>query len=59
MCKERDTITCPFHALEFDGQGKLYQEGKDVKPITKPLDLIIINDCIWIYARFEPRLPIL
>lgn len=59
VCQERNTITCPFHALEFDGKGKLYQEGKqDVQPITKPLELIIINDCIWTYTGFEPRLPI-
>lgn len=58
VCKERDTITCPFHALEFDPKGRLYQEGKDVQPITKPLELIIVNDCIWTYAGFESRLPI-
>lgn len=58
VCKERDTISCPFHALEFDGQGRLYQEGKDVQPITKPLELIIINDCIWTYGGMKPRLPI-
>lgn len=59
VCKERDTITCPFHALEFDGQGRLYQEDKkDNQPIAKPLELIISNDCIWTYAGFEPKLPI-
>ncbi|MEH2456508.1 Rieske (2Fe-2S) protein [Nostoc sp.] len=59
ICQERDTITCPFHALEFDGQGRLQEgEKKDTQPITKPLELIISNDCIWTYAGFEPRLPI-
>ncbi|MCG6137748.1 MAG: Rieske 2Fe-2S domain-containing protein [Nostoc sp. LLA-1] len=59
ICQEKDTITCPFHALEFDGKGKLYQEEKkDTQPITKPLELIISNDCIWTYGGFEPRLPI-
>lgn len=59
ICQERDTITCPFHALEFDGQGRLQQgDKKDTQPITKPLELIISNDCIWTYAGFEPRLPI-
>ncbi len=59
ICAERNTIACPFHALEFDGQGRLYQEGKqDVQPITKPLELIIDNDCIWTYAGMSPRLPI-
>ena len=52
VCQERNTITCPFHALEFDGQGRLYSEGKqDTQPI-------ISNDCIWTYAGFEPRLPV-
>ncbi|MEH2199627.1 Rieske (2Fe-2S) protein [Nostoc sp.] len=59
ICQERNTITCPFHALEFDGQGRLQQEEKkDNQPITKPLELIISNDCIWTYAGFEPKLPI-
>ncbi|MDZ8189889.1 MAG: Rieske 2Fe-2S domain-containing protein [Nostoc sp. ChiSLP02] len=59
ICQERDTITCPFHALEFDGQGRLYQDDKKgTQPITKPLELIISDDCIWTYGGFEPRLPI-
>jgi phenylpropionate dioxygenase-like ring-hydroxylating dioxygenase large terminal subunit len=58
ICQERNTITCPFHALEFDGQGR-YQDGKqDVKPVAKPLDIIIVGDCIWTYCGYEPRLPI-
>lgn len=59
ICQERDTITCPFHALEFDGHGRLCQrEKKDNQPITKPLEIIIANDSIWTYGGFEPRLPI-
>ena len=59
ICKERNTITCPFHALEFDRQGRLYQEGKhDVQPIVKPLELIVSDDCIWTYVGMTPRLPI-
>ncbi|BAZ50826.1 hypothetical protein NIES4103_34430 [Nostoc sp. NIES-4103] len=59
ICKDRDTIACPFHALEFDGQGRLYRENKkDTQPIIKQLELIVSNDCIWTYAGFEPRLPI-
>ena len=59
VCKERDTITCPFHALEFDGEGRLYSEGKQGnQPIIKALEIIISNDCIWTYAGFEPRIPI-
>lgn len=59
ICKQKNAIACPFHALEFDGQGKLYQEGKqDTKPITTPLELTVVGDCIWTYGGFEPRLPI-
>jgi phenylpropionate dioxygenase-like ring-hydroxylating dioxygenase large terminal subunit len=59
ICKERNTIACPFHALEFDGQGRLYQEDKaDVKPVAKPLEIIVIGDLIWTYGGFERRLPI-
>ncbi|HAX80292.1 MAG TPA: Rieske (2Fe-2S) protein [Cyanobacteria bacterium UBA11372] len=59
ICKERNTIACPFHALEFDGQGRFYQEGKqDVKPVAKPLEIIIVGDCIWTYGGYEPRIPV-
>lgn len=59
ICQERNTITCPFHALEFDKKGRIYQEDKqDVQPIIKPLEIIIYNNCIWTYAGFEPRLQI-
>ena len=59
ICQERNTITCPFHALEFDGNGRLYKEGKvDNTPITRPLKLIVKDDCIWTYAGLEPKIPI-
>ena len=59
VCKERNTITCPFHALEFDGQGKLYREGKlQERAIAKPLELIIEDDLIWTYGESKSRLPI-
>lgn len=59
ICEERDTIACPFHALEFDGQGRLYREDKkDTQPVSKALELIVSNDCIWTYGGFEARLPI-
>ncbi len=59
ICQERDTITCPFHALEFDGEGRFSQEGKhNAQPITKPLKLILANDCIWTYGGMTPKLPI-
>lgn len=59
ICQERNTITCPFHALEFDGQGRFYQDGnKSTQPIAQPLDLIVVGDLIWTYGGLEPRLPI-
>ncbi|WP_089093869.1 Rieske (2Fe-2S) protein [Nodularia sp. NIES-3585] len=61
ICEEKNTITCPFHALEFDSKGRLYQKYKNkenTQPITEPLELIISNDCIWTYGGFEPKLPI-
>lgn len=59
VCQERNTITCPFHALEFDGTGKLYKAGKlDTQPVTQPLELIVKEDCIWTYGGYEPRLQI-
>ena len=59
VCEARNTITCPFHALEFDGQGRLYQEGKlDVQPIAKPLELVVEEDWIWTYGGYAPKVPI-
>jgi phenylpropionate dioxygenase-like ring-hydroxylating dioxygenase large terminal subunit len=59
ICQERNTITCPFHALEFDGEGKLNREGKrDAQPFVQPLEIMAIGDCIWTYGNCEPRLPI-
>ncbi|MBW4652072.1 MAG: Rieske 2Fe-2S domain-containing protein [Kaiparowitsia implicata GSE-PSE-MK54-09C] len=59
VCQERQSITCPFHALEFSGDGRLLTEGKPSgQPIAKPLDLVIQGDLIWTYGGFSPRLPI-
>jgi phenylpropionate dioxygenase-like ring-hydroxylating dioxygenase large terminal subunit len=58
VCEARDTITCPFHALEFDGQGRVYLEEKFVKSVATPLLLTVQNDLIWTYGNIEPRLPI-
>ena len=55
VCWERDTITCPFHALEFDGQGRLYQQKT---PITSPLEIKCVGDLIWTDGGWEPKLPI-
>ncbi|MDZ4877244.1 MAG: hypothetical protein CLLPBCKN_006679 [Chroococcidiopsis cubana SAG 39.79] len=59
ICHERNTITCPFHALEFDGQGRLHQSGKTgVQPLTPPLALIVRGDCIWTYGGLSTKIPV-
>ncbi len=59
ICKERNTIVCPFHSLEFSTEGKLYREGKqDTQQIALPLKLTVIGDMIWTYGECEPHLPI-
>ncbi|BAY87459.1 Rieske [2Fe-2S] domain-containing protein [Calothrix parasitica NIES-267] len=59
VCKENNSITCPFHALEFDGKGRLIKDGEAKgEAITKSLDLIIKDDLIWTYGNFEPRLSV-
>ncbi|HAZ44551.1 MAG TPA: Rieske (2Fe-2S) protein [Cyanobacteria bacterium UBA11369] len=59
ICQERNTIACPFHALEFDGQGRLYQSGKvGVQPLTIPLELIVKDDCIWTYGGMTAKIPV-
>lgn len=51
ICQERNTITCPFHALEFDGQGRLHQAGNvGTQPLLTPLEFVIQDDCIWTYG---------
>ena len=57
ICRERNTITCPFHALEFDSQGRLHQAGNP-QPIAKPLKLEVVGDCIWTYGESEACVPI-
>jgi nitrite reductase/ring-hydroxylating ferredoxin subunit len=59
ICHERNTIACPFHALEFDGQGRLHQSGKTgAQPLTAPLALIIKGDCIWTYGGLSAKIPV-
>ncbi len=57
-CQDRGTITCPFHALEFDGQGRLYQTGKVGQSLTNPLELIVKGDCVWTYGDIAPKIPV-
>ncbi|GFE70442.1 Rieske (2Fe-2S) protein [Chroococcus sp. FPU101] len=59
ICQERNTITCPFHAIEFDGQGRLYQNGNfSTQAITEPLELTVIDDYIWTYNGLAAKIPI-
>ena len=59
VCRERDTIVCPFHALEFDGKGRLYRDNEQsLSTLTHPLELILVGDCVWTYGGHEPKLPI-
>ena len=53
-------IVCPFHALEFDGDGCTILPGTDKKtlPQMPPLKLIIQDDFIWSYGDLEPKIPI-
>lgn len=59
ICPERNTITCPFHAQEFDGEGKLYQPDKlSSLAITETLEVVCVGDYIWSYGGFEPKVSI-
>lgn len=60
ICQERNTIVCPYHALEYDESGRLCR-GDNVEkaaPLAKPLELIIENDLIWTYGGYSPVQPI-
>lgn len=59
ICHQQNTVVCPFHALKFDGQGRLHQLGKiSTQPLTTPLELTIIGDCIWTYGGLSAKLPV-
>ena len=53
-------VVCPFHALEFNGDGCTILPGsnKKTRPQLEPLKLIIQNDFIWSYGGYEPKIPI-
>ncbi|MDJ0735419.1 MAG: Rieske 2Fe-2S domain-containing protein [Nostocaceae cyanobacterium] len=63
-CEEREdkssAVVCPFHALEFDGEGCTVLPGSQKKtlPQLEPLELIIQGDFIWSYGGREPQQPI-
>lgn len=60
--KNDDTsaVVCPFHALEFDGNGCTVLPGTNKKtlPQLEPLELIVKDDFIWSYGGYEPKIPI-
>ncbi len=59
ICPSTNTIACPFHALEFDVEGKAILANENIsKPLVKPLQLLFQGDFIWTYANEEPKLPI-
>ena len=63
ICRDRNTITCPFHALEFDNTGRFIElalttEKGASKSLAKPLDIIVQGDFIWTYGNEEPKLEI-
>jgi phenylpropionate dioxygenase-like ring-hydroxylating dioxygenase large terminal subunit len=59
ICESHDTIACPFHALEFDGEGRLCKDGlAQGQAIAQSLELVVQRDLIWTYGGFSPRLPI-
>lgn len=59
VCAERNTITCPFHALEFDKEGRLYRDREpSAEALAHPLELNLVGDCVWTYGRCEAKLPI-
>jgi phenylpropionate dioxygenase-like ring-hydroxylating dioxygenase large terminal subunit len=53
-------VVCPFHALEFDGQGYTVLPGSGKKTVSqlKPLEFIVQGDFIWSYGEYEPKIPI-
>ena len=64
VCRDRNTITCPFHALEFDSTGRFIEQNpttakrESSKPLAKPLKIIVRGDFIWTYGNEEPELEI-
>jgi len=63
-CHEREdgtsVVGCPFHALEFDGEGCTILPGfkKKTLPQLESLELIVQGDFIWSYGGYEPKIPI-
>jgi nitrite reductase/ring-hydroxylating ferredoxin subunit len=66
VCAERNTITCPFHTLEFDGQGYYRPQNSNPQeelsgkghPLIKSLPLEVRGDLIWTYGEHPAKRPI-
>ena len=59
ICEAHGSITCPYHALEFDEVGRLLKDDSAKgEPLANQLDLKVQEDLIWTYGGYEPRLPI-
>lgn len=59
ICESRNSIVCPFHALEFDSTGRLLKDDEPSgKPVARPLELIVQGDLIWTYGGCSPHLPV-
>ncbi|MGB0560748.1 MAG: Rieske 2Fe-2S domain-containing protein [Spirulinaceae cyanobacterium] len=57
--RDRATINCPFHALEFDGAGCQVTNGvAQGAPVAQVLDLVVEGDFIWTYGGHAPQLPV-
>lgn len=53
-------VVCPFHALEFAGDGCTTLPGTNKKtlPQLKPLKLIVKDDFVWSYGTCEAKMPV-
>lgn len=59
ICNKTNTIACPYHGVEFDGEGRaIVSDEKISKPLAKKLEIIVQGNWIWTYANTEPRIPI-
>jgi len=59
ICPKTNTIACPYHALEFDSEGRAVLPNEKIsQAIAKPLKLFVQGDFIWTYANEEPKIPI-
>ncbi|BAZ17087.1 putative rieske 2Fe-2S domain protein [Calothrix sp. NIES-4071] len=59
ICNKTNTIACPYHGVEFDGEGRAILGSEKIsKPLAKKLDIIVQGNWVWTYANTEPRIPI-